>query len=152
MRFFVFVFFGLWCKNLFVFLGPYSSPSPCVGKWEKALLGKAVCGVVCPRKVLPVRHAVPYPMLDGHNASISYGLKITFIINSGRSLNPSALPIPAPNLGQVIPLPAFQFWCGDDCFLKMLKWYGDRPRDGSKGVIPYFRKVALGGASWYLCF
>jgi len=27
----------------------------------------------------------------------------------------------------------------------------DRPRGGRKGVIPGLRKLALGGASWYLC-
>jgi len=64
-----------------------------------------------------------------------------------------ALPIPAPNLGEGIPLPIFQFWCGDDCFSKnsTLKWCGDRPRGGNKGVIPCSCNLALGGASWYLC-
>jgi len=64
-----------------------------------------------------------------------------------------ALQIPAPNLGEGIPLPFFQFWCGDDGFGKnsTLKWCGDRPRGGLKGVIPGLRKLALGGASWYLC-
>ena len=32
-----------------------------------------------------------------------------------------------------------------------LKRCGDRPRGGSMGVIPCFRKLALGGAIWYLC-
>ena len=33
-----------------------------------------------------------------------------------------------------------------------LKWCGDRPRGGRKGVIPGLCKLlALGGASWYLC-
>jgi len=66
----------------------------------------------------------------------------------------SALPIPAQNLGEGIPLPFFLFWYGDDRFLKnsTLKRCWDRPRGGSKGVIPCFRKLALGGASWYLCF
>jgi len=42
---------------------------------------------------------------------------------------------------------------GDDLFLKnaTLKWCGDRPRGCRKGVIPCFRKFALGGARWYLC-
>jgi len=52
-----------------------------------------------------------------------------------------------------IPLPIFQFWCGDDCFSKdlTLKWCKNRPRGGSKGVIPCSCNLALGGASWYLC-
>ena len=54
-----------------------------------------------------------------------------------------------------ISIPLFQFWCGrgDDRFLKKFntEMCGDRPRGGSKGVIPCFRKLALGGASWYLC-
>jgi len=62
-------------------------------------------------------------------------------------------PIPAPNLGEGIPLPIFQFWCGDDRFSKnsTLKWCGDRPCGSSKGVIPCSCNLALGGVSWYLC-
>jgi len=33
-----------------------------------------------------------------------------------------------------------------------LKWCGDRPRSGRKGEIPCSCNLALGGASWYLCF
>jgi len=62
----------------------------------------------------------------------------------------SALPIPAPNLDEGIPLP---FWCGDYRFPKnpTLKWCGNRPRGGSKGVIPCFCNLALAGPSLYLC-
>jgi len=82
------------------------------------------------------------PFVDGHSAIFPW---------DGISC---ALPIPAPNLFDGIPLPIFQFWCGEDCFLKKstLKWCGDQPRGGSKGVISCFRKPALGGASWYLFF
>ena len=64
-----------------------------------------------------------------------------------------ALPIPTPNLGEGIPLPVFLFWCGEDRFLKnsTLKWFGERPRGGIKGVIPCSCNLALEGASWYLC-
>jgi len=72
---------------------------------------------------------------------------LTFFIQT------SALPIPAINLGEVIPLPFFRFWYGDDGFWKnsTLKWCGDQLRGDRKGVIPRLRKLALGGASWYLC-
>jgi len=64
----------------------------------------------------------------------------------------SALLIPPPNLGAGIPFPVFQFWCGEDCFLRnsTLKWFVERPRGGSKGVIPCSCNLALGGANWYL--
>ena len=40
----------------------------------------------------------------------------------------SALPIPAPNLGEGIPLPIFQFWCGDfipNQIFSNFVWCGD---------------------------
>ena len=82
------------------------------------------------------------------------GREVQRAVSVGTKNHDCALPIPAPNLGEVIPLPFFPFWCRDDRFLKnsTLIWCGDRPRGGSKGVIPCFRKLAFGGASWYLCF
>jgi len=56
----------------------------------------------------------------------------------------TALPIPALNLGEGIPLPIFQFCCGEDRFLKNSPaprtgkvWYPNHPRLGLIGSVAY---------------